>query len=43
MLSKSEYQGLIATIEISSNPNFLKSIIDIKNSDDFIDESEVEW
>jgi PHD/YefM family antitoxin component YafN of YafNO toxin-antitoxin module len=43
LISEEEYRGILATNQISSNPNFMRSILDAGKSGVFIDESEVEW
>ncbi|MCL2740274.1 MAG: hypothetical protein FWE47_03695 [Oscillospiraceae bacterium] len=43
MLSEQEYRDLVLTLEVEKNPEFVKSLDEARNSDDWTDESEVIW
>ena len=45
LISEEEWNGLMATLEICSNPKLKKKIIEGMNSpeEEFLDEGEVDW
>lgn len=45
IISESDYNSLIETLYLSSDPNFKKSLLEGANAplEDFVDESELNW
>lgn len=43
LLNENSYNDLLLTSEVNNNPKFKNSLIQNLKTDDFIDESEVEW
>lgn len=45
ILSEADYNALIETLYLSSNAEYKKSLLDLKNAkkSDFVDESELKW
>ena len=45
ILSEADYNALIETLYLSSNPEYKKSLLDLANAgeDEFVDESELNW
>ena len=43
MLSEDDYRDILLTLEVCANPDFKRSLHEAAESDDFVDESEVEW
>lgn len=45
ILSEADYNALIETLYLSSNPEYKKSLLDLTNvgEDEFVDESELNW
>lgn len=43
LLNENSYNDLLLTSEVNNNPEFKNSLIQNLKTDDFIDESKVEW
>jgi len=43
MMNEDNYKDLLLTLEVYSNKNFTKSLIEATQDEDLVDESEVSW